>query len=101
VSLTKTKPLNGLHLEVGRDPISQQHRLVATNGPEILQTFREYALRFQIEKELLDEKSNGFQLQRSEVRSVMALSRWCFVLAVATLLLTVQGKRVVASGKRR
>lgn len=101
VSLTKTKPLAGLHLAIGRDPISQQRWLVATNEPATLQTFREYALRFQIEEELLDEKSNGFQLERSEVRSVIALSRLCFVLAVATLVLTVQGQQVVASGKRR
>ena len=47
------------------------------------------------------EKSNGFQLERSEIRSAPALSRLCFVLAVATLLLTVQGQEVVASGKRR
>jgi hypothetical protein len=62
---------------------------------------REYAQRFQIEEELLDEKSNGFQLERSEIRSVPALSRLCFVLAVATLLLTVQGQQVVVAGKRR
>ncbi len=30
-----------------------------------------------------------------------ALSRLCFVLAVTTLLLTVQGQQVVATGKRR
>ena len=65
------------------------------------QTFRQYSERFQIEEELLDEKSNGFQLERSEIRSAPALSRLCFVLAVATLLLTVQGQEVVASGKRR
>jgi len=61
----------------------------------------EYGERFQIEEELLDEKSNGFQLERSEIRSTPALSRLCFVMAVATLLLTVQGQQVVATGKRR
>ena len=86
---------------IGRDPISGQQWLVATNEPATLQTFREYSSRFQIEEELLDEKSNGFQLERSEVRSVIALSRLCFVLAIATLLLTVQGQEVVSSGKRR
>ena len=101
VSLTKTKPLDALNLAIGRDPISGQQWLVATNEPATLQTLREYAERFQIEEELLDEKSNGFQLERSEVRSVVALSRLCFVLAVATLLLTVQGQQVVTSGKRR
>lgn len=62
---------------------------------------REYAYRFQIESELLDEKSNGFQLECSQLRSAPALSRLCFVLAVTSLLLTVQGQQVVATGKRR
>ncbi|HEY9779331.1 MAG TPA: hypothetical protein V6D09_04235 [Leptolyngbyaceae cyanobacterium] len=62
---------------------------------------REYAYRFQIEEELLDEKSNGFQLECSQLRSAPALSRLCFVLAVTSLLLTVQGQQVVATGKRR
>ena len=88
VSLTKTQPLSALNLALGRDPISGQPWLVATNEPATLQTFREYALRFAIEEEFLDEKSNGFQLERSEVRSLIALSRLCFVLAVATLVLT-------------
>lgn len=101
VSLTKSQPLGALNLALGRDPLSQQQWLVVTNQPATLQTFREYGERFQIEEELLDEKSNGFQLERSEVRSVIALSRLCFVLAVATLVLTVQGQQVVSSGKRR
>lgn len=101
VSLTKTKPLDALNLAIGRDPLSRQQWLVATNEPATLQTFREYSERFQIEEELLDEKSNGFQLERSEFRSAPTLSRLCFVMAVATLLLTIQGQQVVADGKRR
>lgn len=101
VSLTKTKPFDALNVAIGRDPLSGQQWLVATNEPATLQTFREYSERFQIEEELLDEKSNGFQLERSEFRSAPTLSRLCFVMAVATLLLTVQGQQVVATGKRR
>lgn len=101
VSLTKTKPLDAINLAIGRDPISKQQWLVATNQPATLQSFREYALRFAIEEEFLDEKSNGFQLECSKMRSVIPLSRLCFVLAVVTLVLTVQGQQVVASGKRR
>ncbi len=101
VTLTKTNPLAALNLALGRDPLSGQIWLVATDQPASLQSFREYAQRFQIEEELLDEKSNGFQLERSEIRSAPALSRLCFVLALATLLLTVQGQQVVAAGKRR
>jgi hypothetical protein len=67
VTLTKTHPLPNLNLALGRDPLSGQIWLVATDDPASLQTFRVYAQRFQIEEELLDEKSNGFQLERSEV----------------------------------
>ncbi|MDV2998272.1 MAG: IS4 family transposase ISAcma44 [Chroococcidiopsis sp. SAG 2025] len=101
VTLTKTHPLNGLHLALARDPLSRQLWMVVSDQPTTLQTFREYGERFQIEEEFLDEKSNGFQLERSEIRSVPALSHLCFVLAVTTLLLTVQGQQVVATGKRR
>jgi hypothetical protein len=101
VTLTKTGALAGLHLALARDPLSRQLWMVASDQPTTLQTFHEYGKRFQIEEELLDEKSNGFQLERSEIRSAPALSRLCLVMAVATLLLTVQGQQVVATGKRR
>jgi hypothetical protein len=101
VVLSKTHRLGGLHLALARDPLSRQVWMVVSDEPTTLQTFREYGERFQIEEELLDEKSNGFQLERSEIRSAPALSRLCFVMAVATLLLTVQGQQVVATGKRR
>lgn len=101
VTLTKTSSLAGLHLALARDPLTRQVWMVVSDETTSLQTFREYGERFQIEEELLDEKSNGFQLERSEIRSAPALSRLCFVMAVATLLLTVQGQQVVTAGKRR
>lgn len=101
IALTKTRPLPNLNLALARDPISRQLWLVVSDELTSLQTFQEYSERFQIEEELLDEKSNGFQLERSEVRSVPALSRLCLVLAVTTLLLSVQGQQVVRVGKRR
>lgn len=101
VALTKTRTLNGLHLALARDPLSRQVWMIVSDESTTLQTFREYGERFQIEEELLDEKSNGFQLERCEIRSAPALSRLCFVMAVATLILTVQGQQVVAAGKRR
>jgi hypothetical protein len=101
VALTKTQALAELHLALARDPLSQQLWMVVSDQPTTLQTFREYSERFQVEEELLDEKSNGFQLERSEIRSAPALSRLCLVMAVATLLLTVQGQQVVTDGKRR
>jgi hypothetical protein len=101
VTLTKTQALTGVHLALAPDPLSQQVWIVVADQPTTLQTFREYSERFQIEEELLDEKSNGFQLERSELRSAPALSRLCLVMAVATLLLTIQGQQVVIAGKRR
>ncbi|MBL1176191.1 MAG: hypothetical protein FWK01_13825 [Pantanalinema sp. GBBB05] len=66
-----------------------------------MQTFRESGERFQLEEALLDEKSHGFQLERSEICSVPALSRLCLVMALTTLLLSTQGQQGVATGKRR
>lgn len=101
VSLSKGDPLCAVNLALGRDPLSRQAWLVATDEPACVQTFREYGQRFQIEEEFLDEKSNGFQLERSQIRSAPALSRLCLVMAIATLLLTVQGQQVVVQQKRR
>jgi hypothetical protein len=101
VSLTKTHPLETVNLTLARDCVSRQVWMVVSDEPTTLQTLREYGERFQIEEELLDEKSNGFQLERSQIRSIPALSRLCFVMAVATLLLTTQGTHVVREGKRR
>ena len=49
----------------------------------------------------MDDKSSGFQLESSLIRSAEALSRLCLVLAVATLFLVCQGTAVVEAGKRR
>jgi len=57
----------------------------------------EYGERFQIEEELLDPEIRRHQLERSEVHRNVALSRLCLSLAVATLMLTVQGQQVVSA----
>src|SRR4029453_10198116 len=64
-------------------------------------TCEEYGLRFDIEETFLDDKSNGFQLESSLIRSAEALTRLCLVLAVTTLYLVAQGTEVVHQGKRR
>ena len=43
----------------------------------------------------------GWNVQRSMIRDVCALSRLWFILAVATLYVSAQGVEVVDSGKRR
>ena len=66
-----------------------------------MKTFQEYGLRFDIEENFLDDKSNGFQLESSLIRSAPALTRLCLVLAMTTLYLVSQGVEVVKQGKRR
>ena len=74
---------------------------VVSDEPADVGTFQEYGLRFDIEENFLDDKSNGFQLESSLIRSADALSRLCFVLAITTLYLVSQGTQVVWENKRR
>ena len=76
---------------MARDSVSGELWHIVSDEPTSLQTFREYSERFDIEEEFLDEKSNGFQLEKSLIRSPMAVSRLCLVMAITTLFLTVQG----------
>ena len=74
---------------------------MASDEPPEWETFSEYGLRFDIEENFLDDKSNGFQLESSGVRSPQALARLCFLLAITTLYLVSQGTEVVQQSKRR
>jgi len=74
---------------------------VLSDEPTASKTFEEYGRRFDIEENFLDDKSNGFQLESSLIRSAQALTRLCFVLAMATLYLVSQGTEVVKQGRRR
>ena len=49
----------------------------------------------------MDDKSNGFPLESSLIRSAPALTRLCLALALTTLYLVAQGVEVVQQGKRR
>jgi hypothetical protein len=74
---------------------------VASDEHTDTNTFLEYGMRFDIEENFLDDKSNGFQLESSFIRSSDALSRLCFVLSMSTLYLVSQGTQVVSGKKRR
>jgi hypothetical protein len=74
---------------------------VLSDEPTDGTTFEEYGLRFDIEENFLDDKSNGFQLESSLIRSAQALTRLCLVLAITTLYLVSQGTEVVRQGQRR
>ena len=100
VEITQAR-LGPLHLAMGRPLDSNERWMVISDEPTSLETFREYGLRFDIKENFLDDKSNGFQLEASCIRSAPALERLCLVLAVATLYLISQGTHIVETGQRR
>jgi hypothetical protein len=73
---------------------------ILSDEPTRLETLDEYALRFDIEENFLDDKSAGFQLEASQIRDAAALSRLGLILATATLYLVSSGVAIVAMGKR-
>jgi len=108
VKLDKGEWYGPVHVAFGRNSVNGEFWAIVSGEPTALHTFEEYGLRFDIValasrrvEAFLDDQSNGWNLQKSEIRSVCALSRLCFLLAVATLYVTAQGVEVVAAGKRR
>lgn len=101
VKLHKRKWYGPVHVMIGRNALNGEFWAIVSDESTNLQTFREYGLRFDIEESFLDDQSNGWNLQKSEIRSVCALSRLWFILAIATLYLTAQGVAVVQAGHRR
>jgi hypothetical protein len=96
-----TKRFGAVHLAVARPLASDEYWYVISDEPTDVQSLQEYGLRFDIEENFLDDKSNGFQLESSLIRSSEALERLCFVLAMTTLYLVSLGTDVVQQGKRR
>ena len=90
-----------LHLAVARPQQGNDIWYVLSDEPTDVSTLEEYGLRCDIEENFLDDKSNGFQLESSLIRSAQALTRLCFVLAMTTLYLVSQGVEVVKQGNRR
>jgi hypothetical protein len=95
------KGFGPLHLAVARPVGSDEYWQVISDEPTTVETLEEYGLRFDIEENFLDDKSNGFQLESSLIRSAEALERLCLVLAMTTLYLVSLGTAVVQQGKRR
>jgi hypothetical protein len=100
VAITKQR-YGPVHLALGRPIDSKEYWFVVSDEPTEVKTFAEYGRRFDIEENFLDDKSNGFQLESSLLRSAKALERLCGVLALTTLYLVSQGTEVVNHGKRR
>ena len=78
-----------------------QEWAIASDDPTDLHTFDEYGFRFDVEENFLDDKSNGFQLESSQIRNAHSLSRLGLVLATATLYLTSVGTAVVEFNLRK
>jgi hypothetical protein len=68
---------------------------LVSDEPTDRQTFEEYGLRFDLEENFLDDKSNGFRVESSRLETAEALERLFLVLAVATLHFTSGGVGVV------
>jgi hypothetical protein len=88
-------------LALAYDKESGERWYIVSDVPTSPQTFKEYGLRFDIEENFLDDKSNGFQLESSGISTAAGLNRLCFILAVATLYLVAQGTEVVEKKQRR
>ena len=81
-------------------PDGYQQWAIVSDETTDLDTFTDYGFRFDIEENFLDDKSAGFQVEASEIRSAHALSCLFFVLSTATLYLVNSGVAVVISKKR-
>lgn len=83
-----------------KTPNGTEKWAILSDEPVGRTTFDEYGLRFCIEENFLDDKSNGFNLEDSQLRDSMAISRLCLILAVATLYLVSTGMAVDTLGFR-
>ena len=95
------KRFGPVHLAVARPLASDEYWYVISDEPMDVKTLEEYGCGLIFQENFLDDKSNGFQLELSSIRSPKALERLCFVLAMSTLYLVSQGTAVVQQGKRR
>jgi len=90
-----------VHLAVGRPAHKQEFWYVLSDEPTDEHTFETYALRTDVEELIRDDKSGGFQVEKSMIRDAAMLDRLMLVLAATTWVLVNQGVAVVEEGKRR
>ena len=90
------------HLALAQlDEPNQDPWFLVSDEATDLTTFDEYGLRFDLEENFLDDKSNGFQVEASRLDTPAALERLFLVLAVATIHFTSVGVGVVHRKLRR
>jgi hypothetical protein len=63
-----------VHIALGCNNVNGEFWAILSDEPTSLHTFEEYGLHFDIEESFLDDQSVGWNLQKSEIRSVCALS---------------------------
>jgi hypothetical protein len=94
------KSYGPVHLACGCPINGSDYWYVVSDERVSIDTFNDYALRFDIEESFRDEKTGGFNIEKSRLRSVDSLKRLYLVLSVATICLVSQGLETVKNGKR-
>jgi len=85
-----------VHLALAQlDEPAQDPWYVVSDEPTDLTTLEEFGLRFDIEENFLDDKSNGFQVEDTGLETADSMERLFLVIAVATLHFTSVGVEVV------
>jgi len=64
-----------MHIAFGDNSVNGELWAITSDEPTTLHTFKEYGLRFDIEETSLDDQSNGWNLQKSEIRDRCTLSQ--------------------------
>ena len=73
VRVHKRLTIRDAHLALAYEATSSEYWYILSSEATTLQTFREYGLRFDIEENFLDDKSNGFDLEAFKLRSAPVL----------------------------
>jgi len=87
--LITRKEFGPVCLAVGAPLTEKGYWYVVSDEPG--KVLEEYGLRVDIEENILDDKSNGFKIESSQIDNAEALTRLIMVLAAATLYLISQG----------
>jgi hypothetical protein len=90
-----------IHLALAWSPKPQSEAwYIASDEITDEETVVEYGLRLDIEEELRDDKSGGFQLEDTRLDDPASISRLLLVMSVAYLHVVSLGSFVVAAGLR-
>ncbi|MDP2991528.1 MAG: hypothetical protein Q8O57_13290 [Kiritimatiellota bacterium] len=90
-----------LHLALANPTTGEEPWYILTPDPSTRAALDDYALRFDIEEEFLDDKSGGFDAEHSELADGPAWERLFLIVAVATLHFTCVGTAVLEAKTRR